>query len=62
MSVFNTPEPPVKARQIDLLPPLPKPGDIRVNSVPVLVITSLISLPADEEAEYGINRRAFQEE
>jgi len=62
MSVFNTPEPPVKARQIDLLPPLPKPGDIRVNSVPVLVITSLISLLADDEAEYGINRRAFQEE
>jgi hypothetical protein len=61
MSVFNKPEPPVKARQIDLLAPLPKPGDIRVNSVPVLVITSLISLPADEEAKYGINRRAFQE-
>jgi hypothetical protein len=60
MSVFNTPEPPVKARQIDLLPPLPKPGDIRVNSIDPLIISSLISeLPADEETEYGLNRLAF---
>jgi hypothetical protein len=62
MSIFNTPDSPVKARQIDLLPLLPKPGDIRVQSITPLVITSLISLPADEETEYGINRLAFQEE
>lgn len=60
MSVFNTPEPPVKARQIDLLPPLPKPGDIRVNSIDRLLISGFIpNLPADEGVHGGINRLAF---
>jgi hypothetical protein len=60
MSVFNTPEPPVKARQIDLLPPLPKPGDIRVNSITRLSISGFVlELPADEGVHGGINRLAF---
>jgi hypothetical protein len=60
MSVFNTPEPPVKARQIDLLPPLPKPGDIRVNSIDRLLISGFVpNLPADEGVHGGINRIAF---
>lgn len=60
MSVFNTPEPPVKARQIDLLPPLPKPGDIRVNSITPLLISELIApLPADEGVHGGINQETF---
>jgi hypothetical protein len=60
MSVFNKPEPPVKARQIDLLAPLPKPGDIRVNSIPLLWVSDLVtSLPADEGVHAGIPRRAF---
>jgi hypothetical protein len=63
MSIFNTPDAPVKARQIDLLPPLPKPGDIRPESITPLLIPSLISnLPADEETEYGLNRLAFLDE
>lgn len=60
MSVFNTPDAPVKARQIDLLPPLPKPGDIRVNSIDPLLISGFIpNLPADEGVHGGINRLAF---
>lgn len=60
MSAFNTPDAPVKARQIDLLPPLPKPGDIRVNSIDPLLISGFIpNLPADEGVHGGINRLAF---
>ena len=60
MSVFNTPEPPVKARQIDLLPPLPKPGDIRVNSIDPLLVSGFVpNLPEDEGVHGGINLLAF---
>jgi hypothetical protein len=60
MSVFNKPEPPVKARQIDLLPPLPKPGDIRVNSITRLLTFDLIDkLPEDEGVHFGINQETF---
>jgi hypothetical protein len=63
MSVFNTPEPPVEARQIDLLPPLPKPGDIRVNSIDPLWVSGLIDeMPEDEGVQYGINQVSFLHE
>ena len=62
MSIL-TPESLVKARQIDLLGPLPDTGDSSIQSITPLLIPNLISnLPADEETEFGLNGLAFLDE
>lgn len=53
----NTPDLNIDTRQVDVLPPVPQPGDIRINAIPLPLIPNLVTeLPEDENALGGINQ------
>ncbi|MHC8402574.1 hypothetical protein ACYZTX_24790 [Pseudomonas sp. MDT1-17] len=60
MSIYavppNSPDSNIDTRQVDVLPPVPQAGDIRINAISPLLIPNLVTgLPADENVLGGIN-------
>lgn len=61
MSIYavppNSPDLNIDTRQVDVLPPVPQSGDIRINAITPPLIPSLVTgLPEDENVLGGINQ------